>query len=231
MEFYQQLKQTRPSSTQVQEQKNRAGQGPAINKAQQTANAAQETANDALSLIPIGAVMRYPCLNPPADPRWVFEDGRTLPIIDYPDLYAVMGTTHNRGDEPAGTFRISDSRGRVGVGAGQGSGLTNRTLGSVFGTETHALTEAQTGPHGHSGSTSSDSHFHGGDNYLSNYGYRDDFYVGGSTRAITSLTNVSTGTTDSDTHSHGLNVNSAGGGQAHPNTQPSLVTSYILRVL
>jgi len=38
---------------------------------------------------------------------------------------------------------VPDFRGRGSVGAGQGSSLTNRVLGSRFGSETHKLTEAQ----------------------------------------------------------------------------------------
>ena len=47
------------------------------------------------------------------------------------------------------TVTIPDARGRVLVGAGQGSGLTDRAQGSTFGAETHQLSEAELPSHRH----------------------------------------------------------------------------------
>ncbi|MEL6325705.1 MAG: hypothetical protein AAFQ61_02195 [Cyanobacteria bacterium J06626_23] len=44
---------------------------------------------------------------------------------------------------------IPDMRGRGILGAGQGSGLTDRAVGDQGGAETHALTESENGPHNH----------------------------------------------------------------------------------
>jgi len=74
------------------------------------------------------------------------------------------GATHNRDDYPqlwlrlpaylidiaAGTFRTPDLRGRVIIGSGQGTGLSNRTVGDILGAETHTLTEGQIPAHSHS---------------------------------------------------------------------------------
>lgn len=69
-------------------------------------------------------------------------DGQTYNIIDFPVLYGIIGTTYNTGGEPVGTFRVPDRRGRSSIGAGQGSGLTNRVLGTRYGSESSAYTPA-----------------------------------------------------------------------------------------
>ena len=52
----------------------------------------------------------------------------------YADLFALVGTTYGAGDGST-TFNLPDWRGRFALAAGQGSGLTNRVLGSTGGTE------------------------------------------------------------------------------------------------
>lgn len=47
------------------------------------------------------------------------------------------------------TLTMPDGRGRTIIGAGQGSGLTNRVLGSILGEEGHGLTDDENGPHTH----------------------------------------------------------------------------------
>ena len=42
-----------------------------------------------------------------------------------------------------------DMRGRCPIGVGQGSGLTNRTLGNTLGAETHTLSSGEMGDHQH----------------------------------------------------------------------------------
>lgn len=49
---------------------------------------------------------------------------------------------------------LPDTRGRALSGAGQGSGLTNRALGTLFGTETHVLQLSEMPQHDHGGATS-----------------------------------------------------------------------------
>jgi len=70
-------------------------------------------------------------------------DGRLLNITQYQALYALLGTTY--GGDGRTTFALPDLRGRVPVGSGMGAGLTqNVTLGQKRGTESVALTAAQT---------------------------------------------------------------------------------------
>jgi microcystin-dependent protein len=85
-------------------------------------------------------------------------DGARYNTADYPDLFAVLGTSQNLVGDPNGTFRVPDMRGRALVGAGTGTGLTNRTLGSAFGAEQVTLATNQMPSHNHSINDSGHSH-------------------------------------------------------------------------
>lgn len=75
-------------------------------------------------------------------------DGAAYNTGDYPDLYAVIGTSY--GNNGAGTFRVPDLRGRTAIGAGTGSGLSARALGDSLGEESHTLTTTEIPSHSHS---------------------------------------------------------------------------------
>lgn len=79
---------------------------------------------------------------------WEPCDGRLLPISQYDALYALIGTTY--GGDGQTTFALPDLRGRVPLHLGQGPGLNNRTIGTMAGTETVALTVNQIPQHMHS---------------------------------------------------------------------------------
>lgn len=64
---------------------------------------------------------------------WEFCDGQILAISSNTALFSILGTTY--GGNGSTTFSLPDLRGRVTVHAGQGSGLTNRPLGSTGGAE------------------------------------------------------------------------------------------------
>jgi len=51
---------------------------------------------------------------------------------------------------PAGWSELVAARGRAIMGAGQGTGLTNRTAGETLGAETHTLTVPEMPSHNHS---------------------------------------------------------------------------------
>lgn len=80
--------------------------------------------------------------------NWELCDGTAVSRTGYPELFAMIGTTFGAGNGST-TFNKPDFRGRVVVGAGQGTGLTNRVLGATGGEENHALTGAENGPHTH----------------------------------------------------------------------------------
>lgn len=77
-------------------------------------------------------------------------NGQTLLVGSYSALYALYGTTY--GGSPGTNFALPDLRGRVQIGRGQGSSLTNMTQGGVGGQEAVSLTVSQMPTHNHSAS-------------------------------------------------------------------------------
>lgn len=55
---------------------------------------------------------------------WLIENAATYDTTLYGGLFSVIGTLYNRGDEPAGTFRVPSSAGRAIVGDGTGTLVT-----------------------------------------------------------------------------------------------------------
>jgi microcystin-dependent protein len=77
------------------------------------------------------------------NPRgWALCNGQLLPIAQNQALFSLLGTTY--GGDGRTTFALPDLRGRAPIHFGQGTGLSNRVIGSKGGTET--VTEA---PHNH----------------------------------------------------------------------------------
>jgi microcystin-dependent protein len=98
-----------------------------------------------------GVILPYAGSSAPTG--YLLCNGSAVSQTTYSALFAVVSTTYNTTGEGAGNFRLPDLRGRVIVGVGAGSGLTERTLASNFGTESHTLTTAQTPSHLHDGTT------------------------------------------------------------------------------
>lgn len=80
---------------------------------------------------------------------WLSCDGSEIDRATYADLFAAISTTFGVGNGTS-TFNLPDFRSRSPVGAGQGSGLTNRATGSSGGEETHILSESEMPAHNHS---------------------------------------------------------------------------------
>jgi microcystin-dependent protein len=79
--------------------------------------------------------------------NWAFCAGQILSIAQNTALFSLLGTTY--GGNGQTTFALPDFRGRVAVGTGQGSGLSNISLGEVAGTPTQTLTINQMPIHTH----------------------------------------------------------------------------------
>ncbi len=110
--------------------------------------------------IPIGTL--HPFLGDSVPEGWLELDGKTLGDASsgadhadgaYAALFAIVRTLPpNQGNETwllHDTVKLPDLRGRAIVGAGQGTGLTLRQLGTYFGEEKHALTLAELPSHSH----------------------------------------------------------------------------------
>jgi microcystin-dependent protein len=81
---------------------------------------------------------------------WAFCQGQILSIAQNTALFSLLGTTF--GGNGQTTFALPDLRGRVPNGAGQGSGLSNYTLGEVAGSENLTLLIANLPFHAHAAS-------------------------------------------------------------------------------
>jgi microcystin-dependent protein len=79
---------------------------------------------------------------------WLLCNGSAVSRAGFGNLFSTIGTTYGVGDG-ATTFNLPDLRGRAAIGAGQGLGLSNRTLGVSGGEEAHLLTVAEMPLHGH----------------------------------------------------------------------------------
>lgn len=241
---------SRPTNARVQDDVRRSGARAAVHDAREAAAAA-------LGQTPVGCSVRWWGTEDPAGGAWMVEDGRLLVTGDYPELHAVIGRLFSRQSDDPSTFRLPDTRGRVGVGAGDApAGVTDRALGTAFGAETTTLAVTQLPAHSHGGSTDSDTHSHGAltnsagghrhnlagqdwthhlnaNGQAQNLGNRTDFGL-----QWTEADNPET-TFDgsywhgisSDTHSHDVSTDDTGGGQAHSNLQPSIAVNYMIRVL
>lgn len=80
---------------------------------------------------------------------WFPCDGRTLQISEYQLLYQIIGTTYGGGGVT--DFALPNLNGRVplGIGQGQGQGLSNYVPGQIAGTESVTLLGNNTPPHTH----------------------------------------------------------------------------------
>jgi microcystin-dependent protein len=179
---------------------------------------------------------------------WLLCDGRSLEILSYPQLYTIIGDSF--GSEDDEHFNLPDFRGRVAGFIGQGTGLTNRTLGNSVGAETHTLTIPEIPSHTHS--ITDAGHVHGGGTESSGVHTHTSNAVGGQGNYGLALANGSNTVVDTDSslgelnvwttpgaltidnagaHTHnfttdinttGITNQNTGGNQAHNNMQPTL---------
>lgn len=111
---------------------------------------------NALEVFPKGMISPFAGSSASVPTGWLLCNGSAVSRTTYSALFAVIGTTYGAGDTTT-TFNLPDLLGRVPMGAGAGTGLTSRTLGTELGVESVTLTAAQSGTtahgHGSSGST------------------------------------------------------------------------------
>lgn len=151
-------------------------------------------------LCPVGCVESFAGSVAPSG--WLLCDGSTISRTTYQILFATIGTTFGAGDG-ATTFTLPDMKGRISVGAGHGTNLTNRILGVKDGEENHLLTLNEIPAHTHT--------------YDKQNGVQNIIAPAGA------------GITAADDPTSTVNSGSAGGGAAHNVMQPYLVLNHIIK--
>lgn len=142
---------------------------------------------------------------------WMICDGRSLDILDYPLLYNLIGTSFGTASDT--TFKLPDTRGKVSGSIGQGSGLTNRTMGSYIGSETHTMTITEMPTHSHD--TIDPGHSH---TYTNNINDANPA-VSATTTTVADSADLPALTESSQT---GITIGATGSGQAFDIMQPTL---------
>jgi microcystin-dependent protein len=79
---------------------------------------------------------------------WTTCSGQLLSVQQNTALFALLGTTY--GGNGQTNFGLPDLRGRVPIGWGQGTGLSNYVLGEKGGEEGHTLITNEMASHNHS---------------------------------------------------------------------------------
>ena len=173
-----------------------------------------------LSFAPVvytGCVMTYISSTPPTG--WLNCDGSAVSRSMYSALFALVSTTFGTGDGSS-TFNLPDLRGRVPIGAGQGSSLTARALATLGGEEVHTLSSNELPSHSHT--VSDPGHYHGATGYVTQSTLAGPTFCSapGNAPTYNLYTNAST---------TGISVQNTGGGAGHNVMQPYLVLTYIIK--
>lgn len=178
--------------------------------------------------IPTGASLKWPCPAGNVPVGFLIEDGSTLNIDDYPDLFAVIGTTW--GGDGVTTFQLPPGEGYYPIGAGPGLDVGDEVgANEIDLSHTHAtgtLGVDSGGEHSHASGTlasaSAGEHTHSVSGAASSAGaHTHDLSLG----FPTSLIDVQSGTgveVASSTHLHTGSALSAG---AHTHTTTGTAAS------
>lgn len=143
---------------------------------------------------------------------WALCDGQLLSIASNSALFSILGTIY--GGDGVSTFGLPDMRGRVSVHAGNGPGLSPRSLGEKGGQETVTLTTQQVPSHTHTAIASG-----GGAHSAS---------PEGSLAADSGEGVPAYGTDDPKVNMDSGAIGNTGGGQPHPNLQPFVTVNFIV---
>lgn len=142
---------------------------------------------------------------------WALCNGQLLNISQNAALFSVLGTSF--GGNGSSTFALPNMQSSAPVHVGQGSGLSNYSLGQAGGAEAVTLTSAQMPAHNHSVATNNGpgTSTHPAGNFLASSS-SDRPYGAASDGSILAPTAVS--------------IN--GSGQPHTNVQPYLAMTFII---
>lgn len=150
---------------------------------------------------------------------WAFCSGQLLQINQFDALFSLLGTQY--GGDGRTTFGLPDMRGRVPIHQGQGPGLSNRRIGSRFGSESETLTTNHLPSHNHS--------------FLASTNDATAGYPAGKVAADTPNDNVylapTSTTPEPDVVLPANTLDNSGGGQSHTNVMPFVCVHFIIALV
>ena len=152
-------------------------------------------------------------------PQYYMEcNGALLSIAQNQALFSILGTTY--GGNGTTNFALPDLRGRTPIGYGQGTGLSNRTLGQSGGTENETLLLSQMPQHNHSITISLPA-----SSAAATKGTPENNIPAVPERSIAAYTDASA---DKAMRSPTATAGISGGSQPHNNMQPYLTLRYCI---
>ena len=181
--------------------------------------------------VPLAAGMDYWGATTP-NSAFAFPTGQAVSRTIYSTLFALMSTTYGVGDGST-TFNLPDKTGRVSAMREAAAtrltatyfGGNSANFGAVGGLESHTLTTAQLASHAHTNSLNESPHSHSGGQAGTQNGF------GGTNGAAQVTWGGGAGSTNSASTGITITNANAGGGNAHNNTQPTIICNYIIRII
>lgn len=154
---------------------------------------------------------------------WLLCNGASLLRTEYASLFSAIGTAYGSAD---GThFTLPNLQSTTPMGAGTGSGLTARTLGSIVGSETHTLLESEIPKHSHPASGTGGSLFTASGYAIPHQTFFNATGVGTAAEGFEQLANILG-------QSQGIIGNTAfqaNGGGAHSIVSPSTIVNFLIK--
>ncbi len=144
---------------------------------------------------------------------WALCDGQLLAVSQNDALFSLFSTIY--GGDGRTTFGLPDLRGRIPIHAGQGPGLSSRSIGQRGGAEAVTLNSNQLPSHSHALSGSTDA-------------------ASATSPSGKVLGAMSSNTYASNAPSAAMSasaIGSTGGGQNHYNLQPTLCVNFIVALI
>ncbi|TXH13743.1 MAG: hypothetical protein E6R03_10750 [Hyphomicrobiaceae bacterium] len=173
--------------------------------------------------VPVGSILDYSGGSLPEG--YLFCDGTAISRSTYSDLFAAIGTVYGPGNGST-TFNLPDYRGRVAAGKDNMGGtaanrlttITGTTLGATGGAETHTLITGEIPTHNHTLTDPGHTHTTTATGAGQGHGASSPVVV-----------EYGSGTTGSATT--GITLADTGGGGAHNNLQPTLISNKIIKAV
>lgn len=174
--------------------------------------------NTSGSLVPPGSLLMFAGASAPVG--YLICDGSPVSRTTYAVLFAAIGTTYGVGDGST-TFNLPDLRSRSPLGAGQGTGLSNRSLGAPGGVESVTLDATMMPSHTHTHNANGGAG--SGASPATGLAYSDAQNTAGAGLDATN------GELNLYTTPIALTINSTGGGLPHTNMSPFLAVNFIIK--